>query len=504
MEEKMEPVSRREGIALLAGFALAAAHQYLFYGNGFGVSVPIFVILFYLYIYVFAKGRLRRPITWFDWLAFAAVLLLSMTFVLFANPLFFALNLLALPCLILLHTTYLLDSERRSWSDPRLIIGALDHLIPQCLRHFGTVFALAGSLTFRKLEEGRRKMLGKVLIGLAFSMPLLMIVISLLSSADGRFDRILTAIPDWLSRHITWEDGLFRLIWIILLGILLFGYLWGFVNPWRYEPQTGANGGNGVPPGGGVDEKIDIRFDPVITATVLISVNIVYLAFVSLQFTYLFGAWRGVLPEGSTYAEYARSGFLELVAVTAINFAILIGTLVFGGEAGTLLRRLNRAMLYILVVCSCIMLVSAYTRLVLYEQAYGYTYIRFLVHAFMIFLGVLLLCAGLRIRYEAVPLGKCFIVIGLVAYVAVNYANMDRFIAAKNIEHYADEGRIDSSYLTGLSADALPMLLSFSREHAPDLNRELRERWQHLRVDDRGWPGFNAAKHRALQALKQK
>ncbi|GJM74683.1 hypothetical protein HMSSN036_68990 [Paenibacillus macerans] len=87
--------------ALLGGFALAAVHQYLFYGGGYGVSVPIFAGLFYLYLFLCARDRFQRPMTWFGWLSLAAVVLLSLTYALFANSVFFALNLLALPGLIL-------------------------------------------------------------------------------------------------------------------------------------------------------------------------------------------------------------------------------------------------------------------------------------------------------------------------------------------------------------------------------------------------------------------
>ncbi|GJM74684.1 hypothetical protein HMSSN036_69000 [Paenibacillus macerans] len=327
------------------------------------------------------------------------------------------------------------------------------------------------------MGDRRKQAAGKVLLGLLIALPLLIIVIGLLTSADSSFDRLLSAIPDWLNDSLSFGDVMFRLIWILLLGLLLFGYLWGFVDPMRENPvdwfggipmadgmgqtgavrsdtvqsgavqsdmiqsdtvQSGAGEGRASVNGAGVSSTVQndadrngtsgagrsatlpgataaaspypgsrpVRIDPLIAATVLISINIVYLLFVSLQFTYLFGAWRGVLPDGSTYADYARSGFVELVLVTSINFAILIGTLTLGGEAGKALRTLNQALLYILVGCSGIMLLSAFTRLALYQEAYGYTYIRFLVFAFMIFLALLLVCAGLRIRFARVPLAN--------------------------------------------------------------------------------------------------
>ncbi|MED4958077.1 DUF4173 domain-containing protein [Paenibacillus macerans] len=562
--------------ALLGGFALAAVHQYLFYGGGYGVSVPIFAGLFYLYLFLCARDRFQRPMTWFGWLSLAAVVLLSLTYALFANSVFFALNLLALPGLIFAQTTYMFNLKKRSWGDLRIIFDVLDHLLPQNFRHWATAFRAVQSAATKKMGDRRKQAAGKVLLGLLIALPLLIVVTGLLTSADSSFDRLLSAIPDWLNDSLSFGDVMFRLIWILLLGLLLFGYLWGFVDPMRENPvdwfggipmadgmrQTGAvrsdtvqsgavqsdmiqsdmvqsgagEGGAGVSstvqndagrngtsgagrsatlpgataaaspyPGSTYPGSRPVRIDPLIAATVLISINIVYLLFVSLQFTYLFGAWRGVLPDGSTYADYARSGFVELVLVTSINFAILIGTLTLGGEAGKALRTLNQALLYILVGCSGIMLLSAFTRLALYQEAYGYTYIRFLVFAFMIFLALLLVCAGLRIRFARVPLAKCFIGLGLAAYVAVNYANMDLFIAKKNVERYEATGKIDAHYLTTLSADALPWLVSYSRKADPELNRQLHERWDVMTTipEGQGWPGFNWAKFRAVRALEE-
>lgn len=147
-------------------------------------------------------------------------------------------------------------------------------------------------------------MLVKVLVGLLISCPLLLIVISLLSSADGVFHEILADVPALLER-ISFSEGLARVLWIILLGMGLFGFAQGFADPKHYDWS--------VPPldGEPVREPFTFSIDPVIITTILVSINTVYVLFVSVQFSYLFGAWDGVLPEGSTYADYARSGFLS-------------------------------------------------------------------------------------------------------------------------------------------------------------------------------------------------
>lgn len=502
---------RRTVAVLAAGLLLAAVHQYFFYNQEYGISVSLFICLFYMYARLCAPERLRRPITWFGWLSLTFILLLSLSLALFANPIFAWLNLLLLPCLIVAHITYLFAPQKRDWGDIRLVWDTLDHLIPQTFRHLATAFKLPRTLGYFKMKDQRKQVIGKVLLGLLVSLPLLIIVIGLLTSADSSFNQLLMVWQNSLYRGLLIGDGPFRLIYIVVLGLLMFGYIWGFVNP-RPEhplpniPADPADSAAEHPrtPAEVADFKFEAKLDPIITATVLLVVNIVYVLFVALQFTYLFSAWQGVLPAGSSYAEYARNGFFELIAVTVINFVLLAIVLTFTEDSGKGLRQFNQVLLYVVVGCSAVMLVSAFTRLMLYEEAYGYTYIRFLSHAFMLYLAVLLVCAGLRIRFTSVPLAKCMIVVSLAAYLAVNYVSMDRIILQQNIERYRVSGNIDAEYLAGLSLDVVPSLLKFSREHGNEnLGRDLHERWDLLSRQDTSWQSYNAAKAKAFHALKQ-
>jgi hypothetical protein len=488
----------RSSIALIGAFLLAIAHQYLFYGNDPGVSYPIFVILSYFYLFHDIKDRLQSRFTWFGWLLFVVILMLSMTYALFDNPVFYALNFVVVPPLFFVHLAYIRSEKAFDWWDIRLVWNALDHLIPQSLRHIPTVVRVLKISTVKKMGDRQKSAVGKVLIGLVIAIPLLFIVINLLASADGVFDRLLAGFPDWLNR-LSFGESIARGTWILIFGVLFFGYLWGFVQPKYSRRERAAEAVNSSEVLNAEDGRIKV--DPIILATVLISVNVVYVLFVCVQFTYLFGAWDGVLPDGKSYAEYARSGFLELVAVSVINFAILMVTLVFGGREVGALGRWNKILLYILVGCSGVMLYSAYTRLVLYEEVYGYTYIRFLVHAFMIYLGILLIIAALRIRSEAIPLAKIYIVISLFAYVLINYVGMDRIIAGNNIERFRESGKIDEVYLNSLSTDTIPLLIEFSKEKYPGMKPLLETRQEGLANFDHKWPSFNWARHRAEKAL---
>ncbi|WP_238649647.1 DUF4153 domain-containing protein [Paenibacillus piscarius] len=495
---------RRAGaghMALLAAFLLALVHQYLFYGKLPGVSYPIFVTLFYGFMLYFAKGRLRKQ-TWFSYIWIGAIFLLSLTYALFGNWFFFGLNLLVIPALILLHMTYMLSYRQPAWSSLGLIGAALEHLFPQTLRNWGTAVKLLRR--GNHMPNERKQVLLRILIGLLISVPLLLIVISLLSSADGVFSKLLQGLPDFIY-SVSLGDWIFRALWILLVGLSLFGFVWGFVASKSYlrtEPASEFdNMGQRLQAAEAGEEGIGLD-DPVIITTVLAVINAVYMLFVSVQFSYLFGAWEGILPENSTYADYARSGFFELVLVTSINFGILLLSLLAVRKAGGGLKRVIQLLLYVLVLCSVVMLYSAYSRLTLYEEAYGYTYIRFLVHAFMIFLGLLLVLAAVRITREQFPLLKSYIVLGLLSYVLMNYIGMDRIIAEQNIRRYAASGTLDESYLTRLSADAVPRLIEFSKQEHGVLDEALRSRLADRSQLQQSWPSFNLANYRERTALE--
>lgn len=483
---------------LLLAVMLGAVHQWLFFEHEPGISFPLFVLLFYLFMYAGAKDRLR-PADGFARYLGVVVALLAVSLMVFDSPFFRGLNVLVVPGLALIHMAYCLDWRRPDWDRDSLIFIALDHLIVQNLRHWRTALELLLKSVTGRMEAKRRETVKGVLVGLAIACPLLAVVISLLASADGIFHQVLDGIPDWLAGLSLTEGGI-RLLWTVVMGLCLFGYVSGFLHPEKdggeTEDSREQQGAGGILRGGW-------GMNPVTAATVLALVNVVYVLFVAVQFSYLFGAWEGVLPKGATYADYARKGFGELVAVTALNYLLLLVSLPAGEGSFRGAVRFNRWMLYLLVGCSCIMLYSAYTRLALYEEAYGYTVIRFLVHAFMIFLALLLVLAAVRVRLPRFPLIKWYIVMGLGAYVLMNYVGMEAAIARLNLERYEQSGKLDGNYLLSLSSDAIPRLSKLGGVVYPDMEERLRGKLELLR-EKKDWQAFNLSDYRAKQALEKR
>ncbi|MDZ7837537.1 MAG: DUF4173 domain-containing protein [Actinomycetota bacterium] len=128
----------------------------------------------------------------------------------------------------------------------------------------------------------------------------------------------------------------------------------------------------------------------ILAITVLSLLNIVFCVFSIIQFKYLFGGENFIQPSVFTYAEYARRGFFELVAVSVINFLIILIAVSFLKKESKNVTIAIRILLSLVAGFTFVMIASAFYRMSLYEQAYGFTYLRIFVQAFMVLLFFLL------------------------------------------------------------------------------------------------------------------
>jgi hypothetical protein len=188
--------------------------------------------------------------------------------------------------------------------------------------------------------------------------------------------------------------------------------------------------------------------------------DLLFAAFVLVQVTVLFGGAQHVLDErGPTYAEYARSGFWQLLAVTLLTLAVLgIAARRAPREQHTD-RTLIRVLLGSLAALTLVIVASALYRMNLYQQAYGFTRLRLLVSACELWLGAvfaMVLAAG--VRFRARWLAQAVAGSAAAALLGLALLNPDRFIAEHNIDRYERTDRIDVYYLYRLSADAAPAL----------------------------------------------
>lgn len=186
----------------------------------------------------------------------------------------------------------------------------------------------------------------------------------------------------------------------------------------------------------------------------------VFAGFVGVQIGSLFGGQSHVLvSDGLTNAEYARQGFWQLLAVTALTLLVIAIVIGKASRASVVDRAALRILLGLLCTLSLVVVASALHRMSLYEQQYGYTTLRLFVTAVELWLGsvfLLVMATGLKMSGRwlprAVGAGAVLTVLGLAVL------NPDAYIARHNVERFETTGKIDTRYLSRLSSDAAPEL----------------------------------------------
>jgi hypothetical protein len=242
-------------------------------------------------------------------------------------------------------------------------------------------------------------------------------------------------------------------------------------------------------------------------SVVLGLLDLLFLAFVVVQFRYLFGGADLVQVSATlTYAEYARRGFFELVTVSALLLSVMLLL--------DWLARLDRprevtvyrVLAGLLGVLLFVVIVSALQRMRLYTQEYGLTELRLYTTAFMLWIaagGVWYVLTVLRDHRERFLFGT--MIAGLAVAAILNAINPDDLIVRTNAQRTDASTRFDGVYGTRLSADATPALIealpTMPADQRSYVARRLLDRWQSAQSQD--WRSWNYGRYRAFVATAE-
>ena len=242
-------------------------------------------------------------------------------------------------------------------------------------------------------------------------------------------------------------------------------------------------------------------------AVPLALVDLLFLAFVLVQLRYLFGDSSLVQQTvGLTYAEYARRGFFELVAVAALVLPLLLLSDWVLAETQGRGKRIFRALAGVQLTLLSVIMASALKRMLLYQSAYGLTEQRVYTLAFMAWLGIVLVWFAVTVlRGQRRPFAPGAALAGLSLILALNFLNPDALIARVNVQRALAGAPFDAAYATSLSADAVPTLVS----GLPSLRQEERclaaagilRRWSPVAEAD--WRTWNLGRARAWRIVRE-
>jgi hypothetical protein len=272
-------------------------------------------------------------------------------------------------------------------------------------------------------------------LGVLAISPVLLLFSLLLGSADPVFGQLLGNLVDP-------EAVIQRVVPVVLYSWFGAGLLWAL---------TRAPSASEVVPAGG-------RVSSPMMTGALAPIALLFLAFLLVQSRYLFGGRAVVMGTADlSFSDYARRGFFELVAISAMMLPILlIADWAASQHAEQDRRRFRRLALCLLVLLGG-MLGSAVLRMSIYTDEYGLTELRLFTTVFMMSLALFAatVLRGRRDRFTAGALGSA-----LATLLLLNAAGPDEVIVRMNAWR-AGKGRpFDAAYLASLGAGAVPAALA--------------------------------------------
>src|SRR5260370_27067585 len=200
--------------------------------------------------------------------------------------------------------------------------------------------------------------------------------------------------------------------------------------------------------------------------------NAVFAAFAVAQAIAAAGAAGDALRSaGVTYADYARSGFFELLWVAGITAVVLI---LLSRVTNLIERTTKRAFQVLSLVAiglTLLIVLVAFQRLRLYEEAYGFTMLRLYSHIFAVWIGLIFLLLAADFAGLFKP-SRWFVgalsLSAMAVLMTLHTLNPHAVVVSLNIDRAQATNKIDAQYLATLSNDATPTLLASG---SPDIRR---------------------------------
>lgn len=315
-----------------------------------------------------------------------------------------------------------------------------------------------------------------VLAGLGISIPLIAVVLVMLSSADIIFRESMNAIFG----EIDGWDVFCCIIW----SVAIFFFSYGMAS---LLEERGLN-----------EKTKDHRTgQPVIAISATAVIALIYIYFCVIQVVYLFAGY-GTLPEGYTYAQYARQGFFQLLFICLMNLVLVLIGLGFFKES-----RVLKGILLVISLCTFVMIASSAYRMLLYISVYQLTFLRiFVLWALLV---IALLMAGIigKTLKSKFPLFRYGLFVITCCYLVLSFGQPDYWIARYNISAYVrqekemqaaieqageesaaeweDNGNgrhtVDTWYLRNLSADAASVIMTEGSVERYRVYEAEKERW---------------------------
>ena len=458
------PIAHRAGLAVLGGSCLLGFAAACFITMGpLGFGFPLTVLAAFGIYCLVNRVSLVRPQSKANYL-WIPILLFSALLAWRDAPTLKFLNLLTVAVfggIIAIRARPSMISKGSAWDYPFRALGAW------FVAFVDTFNLLFNDIAWRLIPQGGHgKNLTSTFRGLLLATPLLLVFGALFANADAGFEKLLTQMFSFNAEIIVQQSFIgFGFAWFAA-GLLRRVYIGHFATEGGRASESSS-----VPPlpissptSPIQQSKIEQSSNPprlglLETTIVLGSLNALFLLFVATQWPYFFGGIQTLREtSGLSVAEYARRGFFELVAVSALALPTLLGLHALIDPDSVRMRRVFKFLSLALVALLLVVMLSAALKMRLYMETYSLSTLRIYVAAALAFLGLVFAwfsLTTLRERANRFAWGGTLVFAMMV--LGLNVLNPDSFVARWNIQN-TNGKPIDWNYLRTLSADATPAI----------------------------------------------
>jgi len=453
-KEKMEKSAQWFKAVAPGSFLYAIVYAICMYKNPEGIGVPFCVGATLYFFYYYAKKFYGTARKCDMFLMITTAILGIITCTTDSEPLIY-MNKLGI---FLLAGIYLLELyfDVTGWSfiayvkaDWYAFWGGVSMMVAPFVEGSAFLKLMKAKREKEPMDEKTKEKLLAIIIGIVVAVPVVFVLVLLLASADLFFREMSGNLIDSI---LYWElPEVFNRDFFGFLGTILVAFLFG------YGVITYINTKDTI-----VKEtaREGIKANPYIAISCSAMIAFVYLVFVGIQ---IFGLFMGALtlPEGYTYAEYARQGFFQLAFVCFFNVCMVLICMACFEDNAVL-----KWIMAVISACTYVMLISAAYRMILYISVYHLTFLRVFVLWAIAVMAIVMLGITVFIFKKEFPIFRYMLMSITVLFIGFSAAHPDFWIAKYNIEQDKTEDGIDEYHLLfNLSLDAaIPVLTYYDEE----------------------------------------
>lgn len=323
----------------------------------------------------------------------------------------------------------------------------------------------------RAVFQGKTKksmgFLLKLIIGLAVAaIPTAVVLLLLLY--DASFESLINRIFDF--DIVTVLSHVASLFYAVFIGAFIYSIYISSVDGRDIDFLT--------------EEKIrqresKIRFSPVATSVAAsVPLLAVYVIFFISQWKYYISGFTGVLPQDFSYAEYAREGFFQLCAVSAINL-VIISVIIAFSKKSRFYSLVIKTLTCVFSAFTLVLISTAIAKMVMYIKCYGLTQKRIYATWFMAVLALIFIAVALSRFIPKIKIAAVSSAIVVIAFSALSLCNVDSIIAKYNVDRYLDGSlkTVDVVALSNLGDAAVPDMVRLAKYYDKEYGTDITEKF---------------------------